>query len=132
MGSAARLARLTRRPIVNMFPLQRGRKNHRGAAAHRRFAQLPGHHRYVFMSTSMGTVKKTALDEFSNPRKGGIIAVNLDDGDFLIGAALTDGQHDVMLFSDGGKAVRFDENDVRPMGRNARGVRGMILEDGQA
>ena len=70
--------------------------------------------------------------EFNNPRKGGIIAVGLDDNDFLIGAALTDGQHDVMLFSDGGKAVRFDENDVRPMGRNARGVRGMNLEDGQS
>ena len=80
----------------------------------------------------MGTVKKTALDEFSNPRKAGIIAVDLDEGDFLIGAALTDGQHDVMLFSDGGKAVRFDENDVRPMGRESRGVRGMMLEDGQS
>jgi len=87
--------------------------------------------RYVFMSTSLGTVKKTALSDFSNPRKAGIIAVDLDDGDFLIGAALTDGKHDVMLFSDGGKAVRFDENDVRPMGRAARGVRGMQLEDGQ-
>ena len=86
---------------------------------------------YVFMATSMGTVKKTTLDEFSNPRKAGIIAVDLDPGDFLIGAALTDGKHDVMLFSDGGKAVRFDENDVRPMGRNARGVRGMMLEEGQ-
>jgi DNA gyrase subunit A len=84
------------------------------------------------MATSMGTVKKTALDEFSNPRKAGIIAVDLDEGDFLIGAALTDGQHDVMLFSDGGKAVRFDENDVRPMGRNARGVRGMLIEDTQS
>ena len=61
----------------------------------------------------------------------GIIAVGLDDGDYLIGAAITDGQHDVMLFSDSGKAVRFDENDVRPMGREARGVRGMQLEDGQ-
>jgi DNA gyrase subunit A len=80
----------------------------------------------------MGTVKKTSLDEFSNPRKGGIIAVNLDDGDYLIGAALTDGQHDVMLFSDGGKAVRFDENDVRPLGRSARGVRGMMIEDHQS
>ena len=80
----------------------------------------------------MGTVKKTPLDEFSNPRKAGIIAVDLDEGDFLIGAALTDGKHDVMLFSDGGKAVRFDENDVRPMGRNARGVRGMTLDDGQS
>ena len=79
----------------------------------------------------MGTVKKTALDDFSNPRKAGIIAVDLDEGDYLIGAALTDGKHDVMLFSDSGKAVRFDENDVRPMGRNARGVRGMNLEDGQ-
>jgi DNA gyrase subunit A len=80
----------------------------------------------------MGTVKKTSLDEFNNPRKGGIIAVNLDEGDFLIGAALTDGQHDVMLFSDGGKAVRFDENDVRPLNRNARGVRGMTIEEGQS
>ncbi|MCB2033772.1 MAG: DNA gyrase subunit A, partial [Ottowia sp.] len=71
------------------------------------------------------------LSDFSNPRKAGIIAVGLDDGDYLIGAALTDGAHDVMLFSDGGKAVRFDENDVRPMGRNARGVRGMQLEEGQ-
>jgi DNA gyrase subunit A len=87
---------------------------------------------YVFMATSMGTVKKTALDEFSNPRKGGIIAVNLDDGDYLIGAALTDGKHDVMLFSDGGKAVRFDEDDVRPLGRAARGVRGMTLEPSQS
>jgi DNA gyrase subunit A len=84
------------------------------------------------MGTSMGTVKKTALDEFSNPRKAGIIAVDLDEGDYLVGAALTDGKHDVMLFSDGGKAVRFDENDVRPMGRNARGVRGMTLEEGQS
>jgi len=84
------------------------------------------------MATSMGTVKKTSLDEFNNPRKGGIIAVNLDEGDFLIGAALTDGKHDVMLFSDGGKAVRFDENDVRPLGRSARGVRGMMIEDGQS
>ncbi len=62
----------------------------------------------------------------------GIIAVGLDEGDYLIGAALTDGEHDVMLFSDGGKAVRFDENDVRPMGRNARGVRGMNIDEGQS
>ena len=68
-----------------------------------------------------------------NTRSGcGIIAVKLDEGDYLIGAAVTDGKHDVMLFSDGGKAVRFDENDVRPIGRDARGVRGMTLEDGQA
>jgi len=84
------------------------------------------------MATSEGTVKKTALTAFSNPRKAGIIAVNLDDGDHLIGVAITDGKCDVMLFSDAGKAVRFAETDVRPMGREARGVRGMMLEDGQA
>ena len=82
---------------------------------------------FVFMATAMGTVKKTPLSEFSRPRTAGIIAVDLSDGDSLIGAALTDGTHDVMLFSSGGKAVRFDENDVRPMGRNAHGVRGMML-----
>jgi DNA gyrase subunit A len=87
---------------------------------------------YVFMATAKGTVKKTALTEFANPRKAGIIAVDLEPGDYLIGAAITDGSHDVMLFSDAGKAVRFDENDVRPMGRQARGVRGMQLEDGQS
>jgi len=119
------------RPIVNMFPLQEGEKINvvlplTGAAR-----TFPAD-QYVFMATSMGTVKKTSLDEFNNPRKGGIIAVNLDDNDFLIGAALTDGKHDVMLFSDGGKAVRFDENDVRPLGRSARGVRGMMIEDGQS
>ena len=85
---------------------------------------------YVFMATKNGIVKKTALSDFSNPRKGGIIAVDLDDGDVLVGAAITDGKHDVMLFSDAGKAVRFDENDVRPMGRTARGVKGMNLDGG--
>jgi DNA gyrase subunit A len=94
------------------------------------FRSFPADH-YVFMSTALGTVKKTALDDFANPRKAGIIAVDLDAGDHLIGAALTDGKHDVMLFSDGGKAVRFDEDDVRSMGRQARGVRGMALEPGQ-
>lgn len=118
------------RPIVNMFPLQEGEKINVVLPLTGENRAFPADH-YVFMSTSMGTVKKTALDEFSNPRKAGIIAVDLDPGDFLIGAALTDGKHDVMLFSDGGKAVRFDENDVRPMGRTARGVRGMMLEDGQ-
>ncbi|MBK9440447.1 MAG: DNA gyrase subunit A [Comamonadaceae bacterium] len=118
------------RPIVNMFPLQEGEKVTVVLALTGEKRTFPAD-QYVFMSTSMGTVKKTALDEFSNPRKSGIIAVDLDDGDFLIGAALTDGQHDVMLFSDGGKAVRFDENDVRPMGRQARGVRGMMLDEGQ-
>ena len=119
------------RPIVNMFPLQEGEKINVVLALTGDMRTFPSDH-YVFMATSMGTVKKTALDDFSNPRKGGIIAVNLDEGDYLIGAALTDGQHDVMLFSDGGKAVRFDENDVRPLGRQARGVRGMMLEDNQS
>jgi DNA gyrase subunit A len=119
------------RPIVNMFPLQDGEKINVVLPLTGDARSFPDN-RFVFMATSMGTVKKTSLDEFSNPRKAGIIAVDLDEGDFLIGAALTDGQHDVMLFSDGGKAVRFDENDVRPMGRNARGVRGMMIEDGQS
>ncbi|HMN64004.1 MAG TPA: DNA gyrase subunit A [Burkholderiaceae bacterium] len=114
------------KPIVNLFPLAEGEKI---------TVVLPvksfDESHFVFMSTSLGTVKKTPLSEFSNPRKAGIIAVDLDEGDFLIGAAVTDGGHDVMLFSDAGKAVRFDENDVRPMGRAARGVRGMMLEDGQ-
>jgi DNA gyrase subunit A len=119
------------RPIVNMFPLQEGEKINVVLALTGEARTFP-EDQFVFMATSMGTVKKTSLDEFSNPRKGGIIAVNLDEGDFLIGAALTDGKHDVMLFSDGGKAVRFDENDVRPLGRSARGVRGMMIEDGQS
>ena len=118
-------------PIIRMLPLEEGEKI---------TAMLPidakngggfAEDKYVFMATSLGTVKKTPLSDFSNPRKAGIIAVNLDEGDYLIGAAVTDGAHDVMLFSDAGKAVRFDENDVRPMGRNARGVRGMNLEEGQ-
>jgi DNA gyrase subunit A len=116
------------RPIVNMFPLQEGEKINVVLPLTGDNRVFPADH-FVFMATSMGTVKKTTLDEFSNPRKMGIIAVVLDEGDFLIGAALTDGKHDVMLFSDGGKAVRFDENDVRPTGRNSRGVRGMMVED---
>jgi DNA gyrase subunit A len=114
------------RPIVNMFPLQDNEK----ITVVLPIRDFDDSH-YVFMATSQGTVKKTALSEFSNPRKAGIIAVDLDEGDYLIGAAVTDGEHDVMLFSDAGKAVRFDENDVRGMGRNARGVRGMALEEGQ-
>ncbi|MGF6608607.1 DNA gyrase subunit A [Paraburkholderia sp. WSM4175] len=114
------------RPIVNMFPLLEGEKI---------TVVLPvkefSADKFVFMATALGTVKKTPLEAFSRPLRKGIIAVGLDEGDYLIGAAITDGQHDVMLFSDSGKAVRFDENDVRPMGREARGVRGMQLEDGQ-
>jgi len=115
------------RPIVNMFPLVDG-ETITVVLSVKAFSE----DQYVFMATSRGTVKKTPLSDFSNPRKAGIIAVGLDEGDYLIGAELTDGQHDVMLFSDAGKAVRFDENDVRPMGRAARGVRGMMLEDGQS
>ncbi|HEY2023905.1 DNA gyrase subunit A [Paraburkholderia sp.] len=115
------------RPIVNMFPLQEGEKI---------TVVLPvkefSADKFVFMATALGTVKKTPLEAFSRPLRKGIIAVGLDEGDYLIGAAITDGQHDVMLFSDSGKAVRFDENDVRPMGREARGVRGMQLDDGQS
>ncbi|WP_028999281.1 DNA gyrase subunit A [Azohydromonas australica] len=119
------------KPIVNMFPLQPDEKITVVLPLTGEFRTFPGDH-YVFMATALGTVKKTPLDEFSNPRKAGIIAVTLDDGDYLVGAALTDGQHDVMLFSDGGKAVRFPEDDLRPMGRNARGNRGMNLEPGQS
>ena len=119
------------KPIVNMFPLQPGEKITVVLALTGEFRSFPADH-FIFMGTRLGTVKKTALDEFSNPRKAGIIAVDLDEGDQLVGAALTDGKHDVMLFSDGGKAVRFDEDDVRPMGRQARGVRGMMLDDGQS
>ncbi len=113
------------KPIVNLLPLEEGEKIN---------ALLPvkafDDEHYVFMATSNGIVKKTPLSEFSRPRTAGIIAVGLDDGDFLIGASITDGRHDVMLFSDTGKAVRFDENDVRPMGRTARGVIGMKLAKG--
>jgi DNA gyrase subunit A len=118
------------KPIVNMFPLHEGEKITVVLPLFGENRTFP-EDRYVFMATSLGTVKKTPLSDFSNPRKAGIIAVDLDDTDFLIGAALTDGKNDVMLFSDSGKAVRFDENDVRPMGRTARGVRGMNLDEGQ-
>ena len=114
------------KPIVNLLPLVDGEKI---------TAILPvkefDEHKYVFMATSNGTVKKTPLSVFSRPRPSGIIAVDLEEGDYLIGVALTEGQQDIMLFSDAGKAVRFDEQDVRPMGRVARGVRGMKLSGGQ-
>jgi DNA gyrase subunit A len=114
------------KPIVNLLPLENGEKIN---------AVLPVSEfvedKYVFFATTDGTVKKTPLNDFSRPMKRGIIAINLDEGDHLIGVALTDGKHDVMLFSNGGKAVRFDENDVRPTGRASRGVRGMKLATGQ-
>jgi DNA gyrase subunit A len=115
------------KPIVNCFPLQPDEKI-TVVLAVKAFDEQ----HFIFMATSLGTVKKTPLTDFSNRRTAGIIAVDLDEGDFLIGAAITDGKHDVMLFSDSGKAVRFDENDVRPMGRTARGVRGMMLEEKQS
>jgi DNA gyrase subunit A len=119
------------RPIVNMFPMQDGEKITVVLALTGEKRTFPAD-QYVFMSTSMGIVKKTPLIDFSNPRKVGIIAVNLDEGDFLIGAAITDGKHDVMLFSDGGKAVRFNEDEVTAHGRQSRGVKGMNLEEGQS
>ncbi len=113
------------KPIINLVNLEDGEKIN---------AILPvksfDETRYIFMATSLGTVKKTPLSDFSRPRSNGIIAISLNEGDFLIGVALTEGKHDVMLFSDNGKAMRFDENDVRPMGRVARGVRGMKLKPG--
>ncbi|MDD2915958.1 MAG: DNA gyrase subunit A [Gallionella sp.] len=110
------------KPIVNLLPLEEGEKIN---------AVLPVSEfvedKYVFFATANGTVKKTTLNDFSRPMKRGIIAINLDEGDHLIGVAVTDGKHDVMLFSNGGKAVRFDEEDVRATGRASRGVRGMKL-----
>ena len=114
------------KPIVNMFPLEEGEK----ITAILPVKQFDDGH-YIFMATAQGTVKKTPLSAFGNPRGKGIIAVELDEGDFLIGVAITDGGHDVMLFSDAGKAVRFEEGDVRPTGRASRGVRGMLLDGGQ-
>ncbi len=114
------------KPIVNMFPLEEGEKIN-AILPVKEFAE----DRYVFMATSLGTVKKTPLSDFSNPRKAGIIAVALDENDYLIGAQLTSGGNDIMLVSDAGKAVWFDEEDVRPMGRPARGVRGMKLQKDQ-
>jgi DNA gyrase subunit A len=113
------------KPIVNLLPLEDGEKIN---------AILPvkefSEDHFVFFATADGTVKKTPLSDFANPRKAGIIAINLDEGDYLIGVALTDGKHDVMLFSDEGRAVRFDEDDVRPLSRATRGVRGMNLAKG--
>ena len=113
------------KPIVNLLQLSDGEKIS-AVLPVKEFSQ----DQYVFFATSDGTVKKTALSEFSNPRKAGIISIALDAGDNLIGVALTDGKHDVMLFSNEGKAVRFDENDVRAVGRDTRGVRGMNLSKG--
>ncbi len=113
------------KPIVNLLPLETGEKIN-AILPVKQFTE----DQFIFFATSEGTVKKTPLSDFANPRKAGIIAISLDEGDFLIGVAITDGKHDVMLFSDEGRAVRFDEDDVRGMGRTARGVRGMNLAKG--
>jgi len=114
------------KPIVNLVPLM----EHEKITAILPVKEFDENH-FVFMATANGTVKKTALAAFSRPMSRGIIAVNLDDGDYLIGVAITDGKRDIMLFSDGGKAVRFAESEVRGMGRNAAGVRGMRLAKGR-
>ena len=114
------------KPIVNLFPIMPGEKINAILAVKDFVAD-----QYIFMATSKGTVKKTPLSDFSNPRKSGIIAIKLDNGDFLIGASVTNGANDIVLVSNGGKAVWFDESSVRSMGRNARGVRGMKLADKQ-
>jgi DNA gyrase subunit A len=111
------------KPIVNLFPLEEGEKINAILSV----KEFDENH-FIFMATAQGTVKKTPLVDFSNPRKAGIIAINLDEGDYLIGAEVTNGANDIVLVSDGGKAVWFDEEDVRPMGRATRGVRGMKLQ----
>ena len=124
LPQASRTAR--GRPLVNLLPLTEGE---------RITAVLPikafDPNLYVLMATRQGTVKKTSLEEYSRPRTAGIIAVDLDEGDSLVGVTLTDGSRDVMLVSSGGKAIRFEESEVRPMGRNAHGVRGIRLGDDQ-
>ncbi|MDD5297344.1 MAG: DNA gyrase subunit A [Rhodocyclaceae bacterium] len=114
------------KPIVNMFPLQEGEKIN-AILSVKEFSE----DRYVFFATSRGTVKKTPLSDFSRRRSAGIIAIKLDEGDYLIGADITNGGSDILLVSDAGKAVWFDEEEVRPMGRDSRGVRGMSLKDDQ-
>jgi DNA gyrase subunit A len=124
LPQASRIAR--GKPMVNLLPLEEGERIN---------AILPVREyeagKYVFMATSSGIVKKTSLEEFSRPRTNGIIAVELLGDDRLVGVDITDGTKDVMLFASSGKAVRFNENDVRPMGRTARGVRGITLGTGQ-
>ena len=114
------------KPMVNLLPLEEGEKIN---------AVLPvkqyDEQHFVFMATSQGTVKKTPLDAFSRPRAAGIIAIDLHDNDRLVGVALTDGRREVILVTSGGKAIRFPEEEVRPMGREAAGVRGVKLADGQ-
>jgi DNA gyrase subunit A len=114
------------KPMVNLLPLEEGEKIN----AILPIKQYDDDH-FVFMATSQGTVKKTPLSAFSRPRASGIIAVGLDEGDRLVGVALTDSTREIILSSSGGKSIRFHENEVRPMGREATGVRGIKLGDGQ-
>jgi DNA gyrase subunit A len=114
------------KPIVNLLPLEPGERIN-AVLPIREFSE----DHYVFMATAMGTVKKTALADFSRPRANGIIAIDLREGDYLINVAITDGSSDIMLFSDAGKVIRFHEADVRAMGRTACGVRGIKLQPGQ-
>ncbi|MDM8561563.1 DNA gyrase subunit A [Candidatus Parabeggiatoa sp. HSG14] len=120
LPQASRISR--GKPIVNLLALEENERVNTILPV-REFAE----DKFVFMATAKGTVKKTALTKFSRPRSNGIIAVGLDEDDKLIGVDITDGQQDVMLFSKGGKAVRFSETKVRSVGRTARGVRGITL-----
>ncbi|MCB1664470.1 MAG: DNA gyrase subunit A [Pseudomonadales bacterium] len=113
------------KPIVNILPLEEG-EHITSMLPIKEYTE--GHH--VFMATAMGTVKKTALVNFSRQRSVGLRAIELDEGDRLIGTAVTDGERDIMLFSSSGKVIRFQESDVREMGRTARGVRGIRLAEG--
>jgi DNA gyrase subunit A len=115
------------KPIVNLLPLEEGERINAIQPVKEFEAG-----KMVFMATSDGTVKKTALSEFSRPRSSGIIAVELADGNQLVGVGVTDGQSDILLFSTAGKVIRFSEEDVRPMGRAARGVRGITLQENQS
>jgi len=114
------------KPLVNLMPLEEGERIN----ALLPIKQFDDEH-FVFMATSHGTVKKTPLSAYSRPRPSGIIAVDLRDGDRLVGVGLTDGKRDIILCSSGGKAIRFNEDEVRAMGRDATGVRGIRLGDGQ-
>jgi DNA gyrase subunit A len=113
------------KPMVNLLPLEEGEKIN---------AVLPvkqyDEQHFVFMATSQGTVKKTPLTAFSRPRTTGIIALDLAEGDKLVGVGLTDGTKEILLVSSGGKSIRFNESEVRPMGREAAGVRGIKLGEG--
>jgi len=124
LPQASRTAR--GKPIINLLPLDEGER----ISAIVPIREFTGDY-FLFMATADGTVKKCSLKDFSRPRPSGIRAIELVEGNHLVGVEVTDGKHDVMLFSDGGKCVRFNEADVRPMGRTARGVRGIRLAEGQ-